>query len=250
MFAIPITKADSIQKRLAEARFMKEINHFYLKSLNKDLDDLENLAPDLSFALRGLLLAYQGNRKSFEYWDKAIELNPSAEHYYNFGICCKFLGEHTKSLANFRLALELGKNNISVLHLLRSAFSNLYAYNEVKLIIELLNKLEKEDYPFYEEILFTKFFNSNSQIMLDFGLGISSVISKHISFKWILHTEENIVEDRHYFINIVKCFDNNDIEHVVECNAELSEFIVDFEEKHGLNLDNLYITCEATDDYA
>ena len=250
MFAIPITMPDSIQDRLADARFMKEINHFYLKSLNKDLDDLENLEPDLSFALRGLLLAYQGSRKSFEYWDKAIELNPSADHYYNLGLCCNFLGEHAKALSNFCTALNLGKNNVGLLHLLRSAFSNLYAYDELKLIIELLIKLEKKEHTFYEEDLFTKLFNSNSQIMLEFGLGISSVISKHISFKWILHTEENIVEDRHYSINIVKCFDNNDIEHVVECNAELSEFIVDFEERHGLNLDNLYITCDAADDYA
>lgn len=247
MSAIPVTKASSIQERLHNARFMKEINPFYLRALNKDLDDLENVEPDISFALRGLLLAYQGDLESLKYWNKAIALNPSAEHYYNFGVCCNFLGDHIQALSHFRSALDLSKTNTGVLHLLRSAFSSFYAYDESKIVVERLNKLEKKSYPFYEDKILAKFFSSNSRLMLEFGLGISSVISKHIPFKWILHKEDCLIEDRDYSINIVKCLNNDDVERVVECNAELSEFIVDFEEKYELNLENLYITCEATE---
>lgn len=107
--------------------------------------------------------------------------------------------------------------------------------------------LEKSNLICYkeQEQIFPKFFRGNSKLMLEFGLGISSVISKYISFERILRTEENIVEDRHYSIKIVKCFDKKDIERIVGCNAELSEFIIGFEKKHSLNLDNLYITCDA-----
>lgn len=247
MSAIPVTKASSIQERLHHARFMKEINPFYLKALNKDLDDLENVEPDISFALRGLLLAYQGDLESLKYWNKAIALNPSAGHYYNFGVCCNVLGDHIQALSRFRSALELSKTDTRILHLLRSTFSNFYAYDESKIVVETLNKLEKKSYPFYEDKIFAKFFGSNSQLMLEFGLGTLSVISKHISFKWFLHKEDGLIEDRHYSINIVKCLNNDDVERVAECNAELSEFIVDFEEKHELNLENLYITCEAAE---
>lgn len=65
--AIALTKASSIQDRIGNARFMKSINDFYLKALHKDLDGLEQVEPDLAYALRGRLLAYQNDLNSISY---------------------------------------------------------------------------------------------------------------------------------------------------------------------------------------
>lgn len=130
--AIALTKASSIQDRIGNACFMKSINAFYLKALHKDLDSLEQVEPDLAYALRGRLLAYQNDLNSISYWEKAIELNPSAEHYYNFGMSYLILGQPRHALEMFRKTLELGENNLGLLKLLKIQFSNFYAYKNVK----------------------------------------------------------------------------------------------------------------------
>lgn len=248
MSAIPLTKAKSIQERTHNARFMKEINTFYLNALNKDLDDLEKVDTDLSYALRGILLAYQNNHQSIEYWDKAIELNPSAEHYYNYGMSLRSLGLHDKSFSMFRLALDNAKNNIGLLRLLRTAFSSLYASDECKAIIEKLSKLDKEEnYPFYENEILMTFFKGDSAIMLSFGLNMMKIISQHYSLKWLIHTEDGKIDDRYYSKPFLKCFSDDDVIRLVECNSALADFIVDFEEQYDLDLSRFYISCEAAE---
>ncbi|UAX42501.1 hypothetical protein [Pasteurella canis] len=248
MSAIPLTKAESIQERMFKARFMKEINAFYLNALNKDLDDLEKVDTDLSYALRGILLAYQNNHQSIEYWDKAIKINPSAEHYYNYGMSLQYLGLHDKSLSMFRLALDNAKNNIGLLRLLRTAFSSFYASDECKAIIEKLSKLDKEgNYPFYENDILMTFFKGDSEIMLSFGLNMMKIISQYYSLKWLIHTEDRKIDDRYYSKQFLKCFSDDDVIRLVECNSALADFIVDFEEQYDLDLSHFYVCCEAAE---
>lgn len=245
--AIALTKASSIQDRIGNARFMKRINAFYLKALHKDLDGLEQVELDLAYALRGLLLAYQNDLDSISYWKKAIELNPSAEHYYNFGMSYLTLGQPHHALEMFRKTLELGENNLGLLELLRTPFSNFYAYKECEKIVYLLSKMKKMEESLPEKNILVSFFQNDTEMMLKFGIGVSEIISRYIPQRFIYLTEENQVEDRHYSRYIVKCFDESDVQNVVDCNQALAEFITDFEVEHQLNLDNLFVCCEASE---
>lgn len=245
--AIALTKASSIQDRIGNARFMKSINAFYLKALHKDLDGLEQVEPDLAYALRGVLLAYQNDLDSISYWEKAIELNPSAEHYYNFGMSYLILGQPRHALEMFRKTLELGENNLGLLELLKTPFSNFYAYKECEKIVYLLNKMKKTEESFPEKNILVSFFQNNTEIMLKFGEGVSEIISRYIPHRFIYRTKESQFEERRYSRYIVKCFDDSDVQNVVDCNQALADFITDFEEEHQLNLGNLFICCEASE---
>lgn len=245
--AIALTKASSIQDRIGNARFMKTINAFYLKALHKDLDGLEQVELDLAYALRGLLLAYQNDLNAISYWEKAIELNPSAEHYYNFGMSYLTLGQPHHALEMFRKTLELGENNLGLLELLKTPFSNFYAYKECEKIVSLLSKMKKTEESFPEKKILVAFFQNDAEMMLKFGIGVSEIISRYIPHRFIYLTKESQIEERRYSRYIVKCFDDSDVQNVVDCNQALADFITDFEEEHQLNLGNLFICCEASE---
>lgn len=248
MSAQVATNTDSIQKRLQQARFMKQINPFFLDGLNRDLDSLEKVEKDVSYALRGMLLAYQNDKKSIHYWDKAVNLNPIPLHYCNYGMSLLDLGIYDEALSKLGIALKKSNNDIGLLLLLRSAYSYLYAYNECKTIEERLAKLDKErDYSLHEKDILDTFFKGDPELMQLFGSGATNLISQYYSFKWITDLQYKMVEDRCYSKYMVKCPSDNDVLCVVECNSALSDFIIDFEDKHHLNLDKFYVIGEATE---
>ena len=125
---------------------------------------------------------------------------------------------------------------------------NIYAYDEYQRVIEILNKLgHKVDNMNSKLDIREYFFDNNSKVMLSFGLGVTKTISKFISFRLIDRTENIIIEDRYYSNHIVKIFNDKDILNIVNCNSALSDFIVNFEEEHHLDLSSFYVCCEAVE---
>ncbi|MFW9292334.1 hypothetical protein ACN9OF_00420, partial [Glaesserella parasuis] len=62
---------------------------------------------------------------------------------------------------------------------------------------------------------------------------------------FIIGTEFREIDERLHIVNLVQYVDDADLEKIVECNANLSDLFEEFAEKNHLDLDCLYLYCEA-----
>ncbi|MFK5130969.1 hypothetical protein ACI3P7_11510, partial [Glaesserella parasuis] len=82
----PQTIADSLFRRIEDARYMKKFTPMFINRLLSDIEKLKLIVPDFAWSMEGSVyaLANQESKAIFA-CQKSIELNHSASNIYNLG---------------------------------------------------------------------------------------------------------------------------------------------------------------------
>lgn len=241
----PQTIADSLFRRIEDARYMKKLTPMFINRLLSDIEKLKLIAPDLAWSMEGSVyaLANQESKAIFA-CQKSIELNHSASNIYNLGFTYEIFNQFELALDCYRQAFQIARNgDIKILRTLEGRLMNFFAYDDLTPIKTELDKCKiKHNIDIITKL--NKVFGSG-RLMLDFGLEVNRLINQHIVSRFIIGTEFREIDERLHIVNLVQYVDDEDLEKIVECNAHLSDLFAEFAEKNHLDLDCFYLYCEA-----
>lgn len=240
----PQTIAESLSRRLNDARYMKNFTPLFTNALLRDIDKLKQIDLSIASSMEGNIYALLNQQdKSIKAYKKAIEINPSALNIYNLGFTYEIFNQFDLALQLYNQALDNASNSdIKVLQALSDRFIDLFACKELKRVKIKLDKLKRDP---NIDIVFKireRFEDDNS--LLDFGRKLNEIIHSYISSRFILGIEFREIEKRLHIAHLMKYTDDNDIDVICECNTELSNFISNFTLDKQIYLDDISIYCE------
>ncbi|MDO9777298.1 hypothetical protein ACI3PA_12725, partial [Glaesserella parasuis] len=95
----PQTIADSLFRRIEDARYMKKFTPMFINRLLSDIEKLKLIVPDFAWSMEGSVyaLANQESKAIFA-CQKSIELNHSASNIYNLGFTYEIFNQFELAL--------------------------------------------------------------------------------------------------------------------------------------------------------
>lgn len=242
----PLTLSESIIRRVEQQKFSHSIPPMYLNRLLADIDKLHNLEPeDHIYSILGSIYSIIGDKaKAIQAHISAVECNSTALNLYNLGFTYEIFGELELATQYYSRARDvLEDNDLVGLEALTTKYAFLLDVKHTKSLLPKLEKL-KRTIPFAESVeQVVDIFDSEEHMAL-FGFCVNKFIRQFINTRFVVGGRYTQIGDNKHIIFLIYCNDDDDLQKVAECNAQLSDFMLDFAENHCLDFDRFFVSCE------
>ena len=213
----------------------------------RDANKLIKQDAQSAYDLLGVIASLENKRENvISNYKKAIGLGNDPYVYYNFAVSLNRVGEVSLSLENLKEGMKfIDPLNLDLPQRYHHAFMASLSINE---LLVINNKLAKLKSPEDNNLkLLTHFFNQNN-----FNL---ELIEKFIiKVGYIIYNNNLISAKRTYFegndnsLYMILNVESENISDIVNCNFDISDMKIEFEDEFNINLSNFIVSCEVMND--
>ena len=243
----PQSIASSLYKRMLQYQFKKTIPPLVIEGFKRDANKLIKHDAQSAYDLLGVIASLENKRENvISNYKKAIGLGNNPYVYYNFAVSLNRDGEVSLSLENLKEGMKLiDPLDLDLLQRYHHAFMASLSINELRIINKKLAKLNSPEDKHFK--LLTNFFNQNNfnlELIEMFIIKVGNIIYNNN----LISAKSTYFEYNGDSLYMILNVESENISDVVNCNFDISDMKIEFEDEFNINLNNFIVSCEVMND--